>query len=533
MLPATEFDEVVPSKLRSPSRAFVAPTGGVKRAFKKSLAVIPLPSFLTEPTEPEEAPENEEETEIDALLGVMPKIKTITASHKLPATTAGQNKPTGTRTNRPKLTRGLTIPVSPFFRTNQRAKRPALELKPFHTKTVAIKRPRPESEEGGRLVKAKVVGQKAINAQTLKSTLVRDGHGPSRIDKRAPVRSTWQPKLTEPRTFRFRTEERRALYDEKAIPIARSSTSDSEGEVRAPRSRAPKGLTEPQSPCLATKQRAQVKRFQSIAVPVDPCLSSTFEREPSAAGKFRNSLTHPQPFHFQTEDRAVARKASFVASEKSENENDCDKEAKEPWAPRLTDPRPFHFQTEDRAALRGLSDASSGEEDTGKKRSKAAWVPQLTKPQAFRSKTADRANRFSLVEQTGHTSDLVGEPSNNPFGIFDGEKQVPKGLKRRSSTVSAPPPKRPRYSEQVPASHDTRSQQKKVIAPTAKPAASATPARRVLGVLPASTVNQKRSSRPSHQPLAHKPSAKPQPPRQTLSTKQRREQSRAAQVART
>ena len=108
LLPPSEFDEVVPAKLRSPT---LPPPRKVKIP-KKSLASIPLPKFLTQTTE-------EEEEEPAPALPLPPVARPITKPR--PTVTKQKVNPTVVRpamkAARTQGVRTLTVPQSPFFHT--------------------------------------------------------------------------------------------------------------------------------------------------------------------------------------------------------------------------------------------------------------------------------------------------------------------------------------------------------------------------------------------------------------------------------
>lgn len=191
-------------------------------------------------------------------------------------------------------------------------------------------------------------------------------------------------------------------------------------------------LTEPQSPFLHTKQRAQLKRKHSelVVSKHDPYIDPNFcefDRDNGMPPKkrFRNSLTEPKPFHFQTEERSVLRAASNVNHKKLSLEN-YNLPEKTNWVSTLTEPKEFHFATADRAELRshsstkenqlstqhpmssndhddlGIFDSDRSNGDARRKRaSSLSRDPNtsLTQPRPFHFQTEQRA--LHKIEQNG------------------------------------------------------------------------------------------------------------------------------------
>ena len=213
------------------------------------------------------------------------------------------------------------------------------EVLPKRKPLQAHKLTQPHEFTFNTLKRALVRGQKKIVAATTHQEKKR-------------AKSSWKATLTEPKEFHFRTEERNLARQgiHPVVPEPKNSKS-----VTRVKSCAHLKLTEPQSPFFHTKQRSQLKRHRSTVLPplddepvaVD-ILSSTFDREYNEPPKkrYRNSITEPKPFHFQTKDRAGTRTRVSIDTTASIPKSTSN------WTGTLTEPQSPFFHTKQRATER-------------------------------------------------------------------------------------------------------------------------------------------------------------------------------------
>ena len=291
-------------------------------------------------------------------------------------------------------------------------------------------------------------------------------------------------KLTEPRPFHFETSQRAHSprhtkengegaqvgkpqdFTFKARPVPDfskpSATSKKPISVRK--------LTEPKpfhfetsqrihSPKTPTSQDGKPKIFTFKAKPAPDFSKSSTQPKSSSPRK----LTNPQPFHFQTDQRALVKTPTSqdgkpkVFTFKAKPAPDFSKSSTQPKSssPRkLTKPHPFHFQTDQRALVKTPTSQDIKEEvapfkarpvpDFGQSpisgNKQKPNLAKLTEPKPFHFETDERATMKSPMNQeTTHEGAFVfkAKPAPN-FSARNPNSHRKNLVSPRALTVPVP-----------------------------------------------------------------------------------------------